>query len=125
MASGADGPAYAVLRRSMADQVSEALRDMILTGQLKPGERITHEELATRLGVSTMPVREALLRLSYEGFIGARPNRSFRVARMTAKDLEDIYWMHSRIAGELTARACEHADHRLIDELRNVHAQWV
>jgi DNA-binding GntR family transcriptional regulator len=113
-----------ISRLSMADRVSEALRAMILSGQLKPGERITHEDLAKRLDVSTMPVREALLRLSFEGLIDSHRNRSFRVAEMTRQDLADVYWMHSLILGELTARAAERADPQLIRDLREVHAQW-
>jgi DNA-binding GntR family transcriptional regulator len=113
-----------ISHRSMSEQVSEALRDMILSGQLKPGDKITHDDLARRLDVSTMPVREALLRLSYEGLIDAQRNRSFRVAQMTRQDLDDVYWMHSLIIGELTARAAERADAQLIQDLREIHAQW-
>jgi DNA-binding GntR family transcriptional regulator len=109
---------------SVSEKVSEALRDMILSGRLKPGEKVTHDELARRLDVSTMPVREALLRLSYEGLIDAQRNRSFRVAEMTRQDLADVYWMYSLILGELTARAAERADAQLIHDLREIHAQW-
>ena len=111
-------------RQSVSEKVAEALRDMILSGRLKPGERITHDELARRLDVSTMPVREALLRLSYEGLIDATRNRSFRVAQMTRRDLADVYWMQSLIVGELTARATERADAKLINDLREIHARW-
>jgi DNA-binding GntR family transcriptional regulator len=113
-----------ISHRSVSEKVSEALRDMILSGRLKPGEKITHDELARRLDVSTMPVREALLRLSYEGLIDAQRNRSFRVAEMTRQDLADVYWMYSLILGELTARAAERADAQLIHDLREIHAQW-
>ncbi|MEI7548107.1 MAG: GntR family transcriptional regulator, partial [Actinomycetota bacterium] len=110
-------------RRSLTQQATDALRDMILSGTLPPGERVTHDELAKRLGVSTMPVRESLLRLSYEGFIEASPNRSFRVAQMTRDDLHDVYWMHGLLQGELTARACERATPELVAELRDVMSQ--
>jgi DNA-binding GntR family transcriptional regulator len=112
-----------ISHRSVSEKVSEALRDMILSGQLKPGEKITHDELARRLDVSTMPVREALLRLSYEGLIDAQRNRSFRVAEMTRRDLDDVYWMYSLVLGELTARAAERADAQLIHDLREIHAR--
>jgi DNA-binding GntR family transcriptional regulator len=111
-------------RRSLTHQVTDALRDMIITGALAPGERLTHDDLATQLGVSTMPVRESLLRLSYEGFIEASPNRSFRVGQMTRDDLHDVYWMHGILAGELTARACEQATPELVAQLRDLMSQW-
>ena len=63
----------------MAEQVADLVRNMILVGDLRPGQRVTHDELAARLNVSTMPVREALLRLSYEGLIVGKANRSFHV----------------------------------------------
>jgi DNA-binding GntR family transcriptional regulator len=93
-------------RRSLSDDVADTLRDMILAGELHPEQRITQEELAGGLGVSTMPVREALLRLSHEGMVEASPNRSFRVVRHTREDIRDIYWIHATLSGELAARAC-------------------
>jgi DNA-binding GntR family transcriptional regulator len=95
-----------VRRRSLSDQVAVALRDMILTGNLKPEQRVTQDELATSLGVSTMPIREALLKLAHEGLVEASPSRSFRIVRHTREDIRDIYWMHATLAGELAARAC-------------------
>ncbi|MCD4536481.1 GntR family transcriptional regulator [Nocardioides sp. cx-169] len=93
--------------RSLADTVASTLRDLILVGELEPGRRMTQDELAKMLDVSTMPVREALLKLSSQGLIEASPNRSFRVIRTTRKDVEDTYWQHAALAGELTRRACE------------------
>lgn len=108
-------------RRTLASEVAESLRDMILTGELAPGGRMTQDELARLLGVSTMPVREALLRLAAEGFLDVSPNRSFTVVRTTREDILDVYWVHSALAGELTRRACERADGELIATLRELH----
>jgi DNA-binding GntR family transcriptional regulator len=94
----------------LSDEVADTLRDMILAGELHPEQRITQEELAGGLGVSTMPVREALLRLAHEGMVEASPNRSFRVVRHTLEDIRDIYWMHATLSGELAARACARQD---------------
>lgn len=105
-------------RRTLAVEVADRLREMILTGDLRSGSRTTQDELARMLGVSTMPVREGLLRLAAEGFVHAEPNRSFTIAPTTREDVQDIYWMHAVLAGELTRRACERADEALVDELR-------
>ena len=109
----------------MADQVADTLRMMILVGDLLPGERVTQDDLSKRLGVSTMPVREALLRLAAEGFVEAAPNRSFRVVHTTREDIRDIYWIHAKLAGELTARACQAADARVLDALRECHDEYL
>jgi DNA-binding GntR family transcriptional regulator len=105
-------------RKRLADDTADALRDMILVGELRPGERHTQDELAALMGVSTMPVREALLRLAHEGLVEASPNRSFRIARTTRDDVRDIYWIHSVVAGELAGRAAERIDAEGLGRLR-------
>jgi DNA-binding GntR family transcriptional regulator len=73
-----------------------------------------------------MPVREALLRLIHEGLIesGAKA-RSFRVSVTTGDDVRDIYWLHSQIVGELTARAALSLDEEQISALKEAHEQWL
>ncbi len=108
-----------VRRRTLAVDVADALRDMILTGELLPGSRPTQGELATLLGVSTMPIREALLRLAAEGFVELESNRAFTVARTTREDVRDVYWVHATLAGELASRACAQADAELVQALHS------
>jgi DNA-binding GntR family transcriptional regulator len=103
--------------RKVADEVLDSLRAMILTGQLPAGVRTTQAELARLLGVSTMPVREALLRLSSEGFVEMVPNKSFTVVRTSRQDIHDVYAVHAVLAGELTRRACRNATPELVDNL--------
>ena len=122
-------PVHAVPQRlryqRMADEVADVLRRMILSGELGPGERVTQEDLAAMLGVSTMPVREALLKLTASGLVEASPNRSFRVVRTTTDDVRDSYWMHAMLAGELTRRACEREGKGLAPELRTLEQRYV
>lgn len=108
----------AVQRRRLSDEVADNLRQMILVGELLPERRITQEELANELGVSTTPVREALMRLAAEGFVRVSPNRSFRVVASTSEDVRDVYWLHGLLSAELTRRACLEADANLITTLR-------
>jgi DNA-binding GntR family transcriptional regulator len=122
-ASQGSGRQRTVARRNISRQAADIIRDMILVGELKPGQVVTHEEMSGRLGVSTMPIREALLRLSYEGFIDARQSRSFRVVRTSRADIEDVYWMHGVLSGELAARACADRE-RVADELDVVNQKW-
>ncbi len=119
---GRSGPAVRRFR-SISEEVADTLRDMILVGELRPGAQVTQDEMAARLGVSTMPVREALLRLGHEGLIEARRGRSYRVARITKSDVSDTYWLHATIEAELTRRACLRADDVVADLDRCV-AAW-
>jgi DNA-binding GntR family transcriptional regulator len=111
-------PRAPLSRRTLAVEVAEVLRDMILGGDLTPDRHLTQDELARMLGVSTMPVREALLRLAAEGFVEVSPNRAFRVAPISREDVQDIYWMHATLAGELTRRACRNRTPELLAKLR-------
>ena len=54
----------------------------------------------------------------------AKPGRSFVVNRLTRGDIADVYWLHSLLAGELTARACRHADDDLVTRLEGVLTAW-
>ncbi|HTK61025.1 MAG TPA: GntR family transcriptional regulator [Pseudonocardia sp.] len=122
---GRRGPPPRVRHRSMADQVADTLRRMILTRELAPGRRITQAELAEMLGVSTMPVREALLRLVAEGFVDTTANKSFSVTDTTRARLNDIYWIHGVLIGEMTARAWDNRDDELITVFKVAHSDFV
>ena len=117
--------ARSLRRRTLAVEVAETLRDMILTGELTPDAKMTQEELARHLGGSTMPVREALLRLAAEGFVDVSPSRSFSVVPTTRGDVTDVFWMHATLAGELTKRACQNADKALVDSVRELEGEFM
>ena len=76
--------------QNIAEQVTDELRSAIHSGELAPGERLVERKLADRLGVSHIPVREALTRLAEERLITREPRRGARVAELTAQDLEEI-----------------------------------
>ena len=78
--------AYLPLR----DVVFNTLREAILKGDLKPGERLMELQLASKLGVSRTPIREAIRMLEQEGLAVTMPRRGAEVAKMTLKDMEDV-----------------------------------
>ena len=90
---------------NIQDAVVDGIRDMILKGQLKPGDRLRQDELAKTFGVSTMPIREALRQLQAEGLVIFRPRRGATVARLSVSEYEEIY----RIREELETLACRWA----------------
>lgn len=71
------------------------LRELVLTGEVLPAEKLNQADLATRLGVSRVPVREALASLRAEGLVEARPNMGYTVVRPTLEDLSEIYLMRA------------------------------
>src|SRR5206468_5574524 len=76
---------------SRPEQVYARLRDLIVQGSLAPGSRIAETEIATRLGVSRTPVREALQRLQQEGYVNGSPGA--QQSRLTVAPLtrDDVY----------------------------------
>jgi DNA-binding GntR family transcriptional regulator len=74
----------------LRDVVFKTLRQGILTGELKPGERLMEIHLAQKLGVSRTPIREAIRKLELEGLVTMIPRRGAEVAQMTEKSLQDV-----------------------------------
>ena len=74
----------------LRDVVFYTLRQAILKGELKPGERLMEMQLANQLGVSRTPIREAIRKLELEGLVLMIPRRGAVVAKITEKDLRDV-----------------------------------
>jgi DNA-binding GntR family transcriptional regulator len=82
---------------SATDHVLDQIRTAILAGRLPAGETLRQEDLAERLGVSRMPVREAIRRLHAEGLVEVLPSRRVRVAPLDRAEIEDIYDMRAAL----------------------------
>jgi DNA-binding GntR family transcriptional regulator len=78
-------------RASVERRVAEALRDLIVRGELAEGTPLVHRDLAARLGVSPTPVRAGLGQLEREGLVAMGPTGRASVSRMTREDFEEIY----------------------------------
>lgn len=119
-----DSTLFESLGRELApEQVTARLREAITSGVLQPGERIYQAELAERLGVSRMPVREALRRLQAEGLVTLLPYRGAVVSRLSLRELREIYEM--RIALEVLALRIgwEEGDGLALDQMEDVLEQ--
>ncbi|MFM8321134.1 MAG: GntR family transcriptional regulator [Chloroflexota bacterium] len=103
--------------------VAEQLRMAILEGQHKPGEWLRQERLAQELGVSQMPVREALKELTAEGLVEHVPYRGVRVVAFSAEDLQDLYHHRSYLEGEAAFSAAQHISGEELARLRSLHEQ--
>jgi DNA-binding GntR family transcriptional regulator len=91
--------------RTLSIEVLEWFRNEILTGQLTPDTRIDQRAIALRLGVSLVPVREALRKLEAEGLIQIVPHRGAYVPRISRDEMEDIYALRLVIEGMATRYA--------------------
>ena len=98
-AHAADGP------RTLAEKAFEALHEAIVTGALAPGERLRITDLAAALGVSHLPVREAIRRLESTGLVEHVPHRGGRVTELSLDDLREIYEARLLLEPEIVARA--------------------
>ena len=97
-----DSTLFEHLGRALApEQVTQRLREAIASGVLKPGDRLNQADLADRLGVSRMPIREALRRLEAEGLVTLQPYKGAIVSLVSADELREIYEM--RVALETLA----------------------
>jgi DNA-binding GntR family transcriptional regulator len=88
-------------------RVHERLRAEILAGRLAPGTRLKIQDLASRFGLSHMPVREALQKLEGEGLVVVQPNRGTSVRRIDTDLLKHVYDVIEALDSLLTARAAE------------------
>lgn len=96
----------------LRDVVFNTLRKAILTGELKPGERLMEIHLANKLGVSRTPIREAMRKLELEGLVTMIPRRGAEVAQITEKSLKDVLEVRRALDALSAELACE----RITDE---------
>lgn len=96
-------------RRVLADEVTDDLREAIVTHEFKPGQKLSEDLLAVQLGVSRGPVREALTRLAGEGLVTTERHRGAKVASWNRTDIEEIYSMRSVLETLAIEWACKNA----------------
>jgi DNA-binding GntR family transcriptional regulator len=104
--------------KTYAETVYQKLRDEIVSGVLRPGDRLAETEIAARMGTSQGPIREALARLRSQGLIQVFPHRGSFVAELTTDDARDIYNIRSileRRALELALPNLSADDYRLLE----------
>jgi DNA-binding GntR family transcriptional regulator len=94
-------------RTQLPEEVASYVRELIISGAVRPGEYLRMEPIAEAVGVSSTPVREGLLMLSSEGYVRLVPRRGFVVAAFTQQDIRDLFWAQAQLAGELAARAAK------------------
>ncbi len=98
--------------RNLSDSLVEVVRDRILSGEVSDSLPIRQDALAAELGVSKIPLREALARLEQDGLVSSQANRGFFVRSLSAAEAEDVYELRLKIEPEAVALAATRATGR-------------
>lgn len=105
-------------RQTLGADVHAQIRELLISGRLMPGEQISLRSTALALGVSVMPVREAVYQLVAEHALEVTPNRSVRVPRISVSQFREITAIRVHVEGLAAQRAAEIAPPSLIAELQ-------
>jgi DNA-binding GntR family transcriptional regulator len=90
---------------TLPEVVYRALRQAILNGSFSPGQMLRQDDVASRLGVSRSPLREALPRLEAEGILVLHPRRGYAVATLDPKEIAEVFDLRSLLEAELARRS--------------------
>lgn len=85
---------------TVRSRAADELRDRVLTGRLRPGDRLDLDEIGAEFGISRTPVREALLELSYEGLVVVTPRSGITVVGISPEDATDNFAVLAALAGK-------------------------
>jgi DNA-binding GntR family transcriptional regulator len=121
--AGASGSSQRLERVSLRDQAREAIRTQIVLGQLEPGKVESVINVASRLGVSITPVREAIMDLANLGMVEVIRNRGFRVPVLTNQDLDEIYRIRTLLEVPAMVEVVEVLDETSRAEFRRLAEQ--
>ncbi len=103
-----------------SDHAYSAIRNAIISGQYQPDQHLTEEELVENCAVSRTPVREALRRLAFEGYVIAKKNAGVRVAIWRPSDVAEVFEARALVEGYLVRLAAQKIKKEQIQELERL-----
>jgi DNA-binding GntR family transcriptional regulator len=118
----ADGP---MIRRSSGEHAALYIRRLIFDGELRPGARVPQDEIAQTLGISRIPVREALIALEREGWVTIEMHRGAFINAIDAHAVRDHYELYGLVYGFAAKRALARHDPDLLDRLGVIEQRLV
>lgn len=107
----------------LREVVCETLREAIISGVLRPGERLMEIQLAEELGVSRTPVREAIRKLELEGFVIMIPRRGTYVADLSIKDINEVFEVRSALDSLANGLAAERITEEELEQMERLLVQ--
>ena len=124
IASASSGSVRPIETRSLSEQVTNEIRRSILAGTLPPGQSLSLRRLADQLGVSFIPVRDALRVLEAEGLVVNPPGRSASVAPLDLEEFHAIYRVRRTLEPDLARRSVPQLEHAELDRLYQAAAEF-
>ncbi|ADD68547.1 transcriptional regulator, GntR family [Denitrovibrio acetiphilus DSM 12809] len=107
----------------LSEKIAHTIRNNIIKGIIKPGERLVEPKLSEMLGISRTPIREALRLLEMEGFIDIIPRRGAVVTTLTRKDIDDIFIIKMKLEPLASRLAVDNLEKSDIDRLKELAAK--
>lgn len=109
---------------NLSSRVYQQIKTLILSNQIMPGQKLYHQELSDRLGVSRTPVREALTRLVEEGYVSFLPNRGFTCREIGLAEAIELYELREALEAFAVEKAVERLTQPALDSLRRRIEQY-
>jgi DNA-binding GntR family transcriptional regulator len=106
---------------TLHDGVVARLRDFIVEGHLRPGERVPERQLCENLGVSRTPLREALKVLAAEGLVELSPNRGARIREFTPENIREFFEVLASLESAAGRLACQRISEESLSEIEELH----
>lgn len=113
------------VRPQLSDEAAMYVRNLIMSGELRPGAFVRPEEIAEQLEISSTPAREGLQSLKVEGFLRLEPRHGFVVLPLDGQDIRDLFIAQALIAGELAARVAPEITPEDVIALENLQKQLI
>ena len=110
-----------IKKRTLHEEIANNLREMIMTGELKEGEKINENDICGLMGISKTPLREALRVLSAEGHVRLVPNRGSYVRRHTFVELREMFDVMSVLEGACARAAAKKMSEKDFSSLVKIH----
>ncbi len=107
------------LTENLSARVYNQIKDLILCNEIMPGQKLHHQQLSERLGVSRTPIREALTRLVQEGYASFLPNRGFTCKEIRMQEAEELYDLREALEAFAVEKAIENLTDNTLDQLKN------
>lgn len=111
-------------RSKLADQVLKCLMDWIMDGTLQMGDKLRTEQISAELGVSRMPVREALTTLERKGIAVSEPYVGMRLVNLKMEEIAEIYRLRQLLESEAVYYACKNITPQELEHIKKLHQEY-